>query len=40
MSFPRMSNFVSAWLNLSNGAKVIWKDRFIGKRMEGYSETR
>ena len=39
MSFPRVSNFMGAWLQLSNAAKEIWKG-LTGRSMGGYSETR
>jgi hypothetical protein len=39
LSFPRVSNFMGAWLQLSNAANRIWKG-LTGQSMGGYSETR
>lgn len=39
MSFPRVSHFMGAWLQLSNAANRIWKD-LTGQSIGGYSETR
>ena len=39
MSFPRVSNFMGAWLQLSTAANKIWKG-LTDQSMGGYSETR